>query len=37
MPAVSWYQPSGRGLEGKIREKLEELRRLNSEAGKQKK
>ncbi len=37
MPAVSWYAPTGRGLEGKIREKLEELRRLNSEAGKQKK
>jgi putative ATPase len=37
MPAVSWYEPTGRGLEGKIREKLEELRRLNSEAGKKKK
>jgi putative ATPase len=37
MPAVSWYEPTGRGLEGKIREKLEELRRLNSEASKKKK
>jgi putative ATPase len=36
MPAVSWYQPTGRGLEGKIREKLDELRRLNIEAGKRK-
>jgi putative ATPase len=32
MPAVDWYRPSGRGLEGKIREKLEELRRRNAEA-----
>jgi putative ATPase len=37
MPAVSWYEPTGRGLEGKIREKLEELRRLNKEAGKNRK
>jgi putative ATPase len=37
MPAVNWYQPTGRGLEGKIRDKLEELRRLNIEAGKAKK
>jgi putative ATPase len=37
MPAVEWYRPSGRGLEGRIREKLEELRRLNAEArGKRK-
>jgi putative ATPase len=34
MPPVSWYQPTGRGLEGRIREKLDELRRLNDEAGK---
>jgi len=34
MPEVQWYKPSGRGLEGRIREKLEELRRLNAEAGK---
>ena len=33
MPAVSWYQPSGRGQEGKIQEKLAELRRLNKEAA----
>jgi putative ATPase len=32
MPAVEWYKPTERGLEGKIREKLGELRRLNAEA-----
>ena len=32
MPAVEWYQPSARGMEIRIREKLEELRRLNAEA-----
>jgi putative ATPase len=32
MPAIEWYQPTGRGLEQRIREKLEELRRLNAEA-----
>ncbi|HEV3007504.1 MAG TPA: recombination factor protein RarA, partial [Burkholderiales bacterium] len=32
MPAVQWYQPAGRGLEAKIRERLEELRRRNAEA-----
>jgi putative ATPase len=37
MPAVGWYQPTGRGLEGKIREKLDELRRLNDEAAKKRK
>jgi len=37
MPTVSWYQPTERGLEGKIREKLEELRRLNDEADKKRK
>ena len=26
MPAVEWYRPTGRGLEAKIREKLEELK-----------
>jgi putative ATPase len=26
MPAVEWYKPTGRGLEAKIREKMEELR-----------
>jgi putative ATPase len=34
MPAVSWYHPTERGLEGRIREKLEELRRLNEAAKK---
>jgi replication-associated recombination protein RarA len=34
MPAVEWYKPTERGLEGRIREKLEELRRLNAEARK---
>ena len=33
MPEVSWYRPTERGLEGKIREKLEELRRRNAEAA----
>ncbi|MEX2241650.1 MAG: replication-associated recombination protein A [Burkholderiales bacterium] len=37
MPAVEWYQPTGRGLEQRIREKLEELRRLNAEARAKKK
>jgi putative ATPase len=32
MPAVEWYRPSERGMEIRIREKLEELRRLNAEA-----
>jgi putative ATPase len=27
MPAAEWYRPTERGLEGKIREKLEELKR----------
>ncbi len=36
MPEVQWYKPTGRGLEGRIREKLEELRRLNQEARKKK-
>jgi putative ATPase len=33
MPEVSWYRPSERGLEGRIREKLDDLRRRNAEAG----
>jgi putative ATPase len=37
MPAVRWYEPSERGLEGKIREKLEELRRRNAAAEKKRK
>jgi len=32
MPAVEWYKPTERGLEARIREKLEELRRLNEAA-----
>jgi len=32
MPAVEWYKPTERGLELRIKEKLEELRRLNEEA-----
>ena len=32
MPAVEWYKPTERGLEGRIREKLAELRRLNAAA-----
>jgi putative ATPase len=31
MPKVSWYAPTDRGLEGKIREKLEYLRTLDRE------
>jgi putative ATPase len=37
MPEVGWYQPTGRGLEGRIKEKLDELRRLNDEAIKKRK
>jgi putative ATPase len=37
MPAVSWYRPSERGLEGRIREKLDELRRRNEAAGRKRK
>lgn len=32
MPAVEWYKPTERGLEGRIREKLEEFKRLNAAA-----
>ena len=32
MPAVHWYKPTGRGLEEKIRQRMEELRRRNVEA-----
>jgi putative ATPase len=32
MPAVEWYKPTERGLEARIREKLEGLRRLNAAA-----
>jgi putative ATPase len=34
MERPDWYQPTGRGLEGKIREKLEHLRSLDREAKK---
>ncbi len=37
MPEVSWYRPTERGLEGRIREKLEELRLRNAEAMKKRK
>jgi putative ATPase len=35
MPAVEWYKPTERGLEARIREKLEEFRRLNAAARKE--
>jgi putative ATPase len=35
MPPVEWYRPTGRGLEDRIREKLEELRRRNAQARKE--
>ena len=37
MPEVRWYEPTERGLEGKIKEKLEDLRRRNAEARTKKK
>jgi len=37
MPPVGWYRPTERGLEGKIKEKLEDLRKRNSAAGKKRK
>jgi putative ATPase len=37
MPEVSWYHPTERGLEGKIKEKLDELRRRNAAAEKKRK
>jgi putative ATPase len=33
MPAVEWYRPASRGLEQKIRERMDELRRRNAEAA----
>ncbi len=36
MPAVEWYRPTDRGLEAKIREKLEYLRSRDRAAGKTK-
>jgi putative ATPase len=38
MPEVEWYRPTDRGLEAKIRDKLEQLRALDAEAkGKKRK
>src|SRR5208282_5925918 len=37
MPEVKWYQPTDRGLEAKIREKLEHLRMLDKQVKKNKK
>jgi putative ATPase len=34
MPAVEWYRPTERGLEARIREKLEQLRELDRKARK---
>ena len=34
MPKVSWYEPTDRGLEGKIKEKLTYLRELDAQAKK---
>jgi putative ATPase len=36
MPRTQWYKPVDRGLEAKIREKLEQLRALDEAAGKKK-
>jgi putative ATPase len=36
MPAVRWYRPADRGLEAKIREKLDQLRSLDEQAEKNK-
>jgi len=36
MPELRWYLPTQRGLEGRIRDKLDQLRRLNQEARKKK-
>ncbi|MGE5128271.1 MAG: replication-associated recombination protein A [Sphingomonadaceae bacterium] len=33
MPEVEWYRPTERGLEARIREKLEQLRALDAAAG----
>ncbi len=37
MPPSEWYRPTERGLEAKIREKLDMLRRLDEEAGRKRK
>jgi putative ATPase len=33
MAPPGWYRPTDRGLEGRIAQRLEELRRLNRETG----
>ena len=33
MPAVEWYKPTERGMEQRIKERIEELRRRNAEAA----
>jgi putative ATPase len=37
MPEVEWYRPTDRGLEARIREKLETLRGLDAAAGRKRK
>jgi putative ATPase len=37
MPEVKWYEPTDRGLEAKIKEKLEHLRNLDAAADKKRK
>jgi putative ATPase len=37
MPAVQWYRPTERGLEGRIKEKLRELRQLDESSDKKRK
>jgi len=34
MPAIEWYKPTERGAEARIRERMDELRRLDEEARK---
>jgi putative ATPase len=36
MPPVEWYKPTGRGAEARIRERMDELRRLDAQADKNK-
>jgi replication-associated recombination protein RarA len=36
MPVVKWYEPTDRGLEERIRERLERLRGLDRETKKKK-
>jgi putative ATPase len=32
MPAVAWYRPTDRGLEERIKQRMDELRQRNAEA-----